>query len=48
MEPGDKIPLNGLVMTKGKARGLSMILKTGMEVAQDYNVFNCGHPRLQK
>ena len=25
-----------------------MILKTGMELAQDYTVFNCGHPRPHK
>ena len=48
MEPRDKISLNGLVITKGKARGLSMMLKTGMEVAQDCTVFSCGHPRPQK
>ena len=35
----DKIPLNGLGTTKGKAGGLSMMLKTGMEVAQYYTVF---------
>ena len=31
--PRDKIYLNGLVMTKGKSRGLSMMIKTGMEVS---------------
>ena len=48
LEPRDKISLNELVMTKCKARGLSMMLKTGMEVAQDYTVLNCGHPRPHK
>ena len=36
----DKSYLNGLNMTKGESGGVSMMLKTGMEVAQHYNVFN--------
>ena len=35
-------------MTKGKSEVLSMILQTGMEVAQDYTVFNYGNPIPQK
>ena len=42
--PRYKIFLNGLGMTKGKAGGLSMILKTGIEVAQYYTVSNYGTP----
>ena len=34
----DKISLNGLGMKKGKSIDASIILKTGMKVAQDYNV----------
>ena len=41
----DKIYLNGLGMKKGKSGGASMILKTGIEVAQDYTVLNYGPPR---
>ena len=44
----DKFPLNGLCMTKGGYGGVSMILKTGMEVSQDYIVFNYGPPRPHK
>ena len=40
--PREKISLNGLVITKGKSIGLSMMLKTGLEVAQYYTVFNYG------
>ena len=37
---GYKISLNGLGMTKVKSGGVSMMLKTGTEVAQDYTFFN--------
>ena len=40
IEPRNKISLNGLGMTKVKTGGLSMILKTGLEAVQYYNVFN--------
>ena len=43
--PIDKISLNGLGMIKGKSRGASMMLKTGMEVDQYYIVFDYGPPR---
>ena len=33
--PREKISLNGLGITKVKTGGLSMMLKTGLEVAQD-------------
>ena len=46
--PRDKISLNGLGMKKGKAGGLSMMLKTGMEVDQDYTVFKYGPPSPQQ
>ena len=46
--PREKISLNGLGMTRGKSWGLSMMMKIGLEVDQDYNVFNYGPPRLQK
>ena len=46
--PRQKIPLDRLVMTKIKSGGLSMMLKTGLEVAQDYNVFSYGPPIKQK
>ena len=36
----DKISLNGLWGTKGESGGVSMMLKIGMGVSQDYNVFN--------
>ena len=35
-------------MKKGKAGGLSMMPKTGMEVSHDYAVFNYGTPIPQK
>ena len=35
-------------MTKVKSGGAYMMLKTGMEVAQDYTVFNYGSPKSQK
>ena len=38
--PRDKISLNGLGMTKNKARGLSMMLKTRLNVAQDHTILN--------
>ena len=41
----DKSYRNGLNMTKGKSGGVSMMTKTGMEVAQDYAIFNYGPPR---
>ena len=46
--PRDKISLNGLGITKAKSGGLSMMPKTGTEVAQDYTVFNYGPPIPQK
>ena len=46
--PRDKISLNGLGIIKGKAGCLSMMLKTGLEVAQDYTVFSYGPQRPQK
>ena len=46
--PTDKISLNGLGMKKGKYGGLSMILKTVLEVDQDYSIFNYGPPIPQK
>ena len=46
--PRYKISLNGLVITKCKAGGLSMMLKTGLEVDQYYTVFNYGPPSPQK
>ena len=36
--------LNGLGMKKGEYGGVSMMLKTGMEVDQDYTIFNYGPP----
>ena len=44
----DKFYLNGLGMKKGESGGVSIMFKTGMEVAQYYTVFNCGPPRPQK
>ena len=35
-------------MKKGESRGVYMIMKTGMEVTQDYTVFRYGPPRPQK
>ena len=46
--PREKISLNGLGMKKVKSGGLSMILKTGLEVDQDYTIFNYGPPIPQK
>ena len=46
--PGDNISLNGPVMIKLKAIGLSIMLRTVMEVDQDYTVFNYGTPSPQK
>ena len=46
--PGDNISLNGPVMIKLKAIGLSIMLRTVMEVDQDYTVFNYGPPSPQK
>ena len=40
----EKIYLNGLGMTKGESGGIYMMMKTGMEVSQYYNVFNYGPP----
>ena len=36
--------LNGSGITKGKSGGVSMMLKTGMEVAQYYTILNYGPP----
>ena len=36
----EKVSLNGLGMKKGQFEGVSMMLKTGMKVAQDYTVFD--------
>ena len=44
----NKIFSNGLGATKGQSGDVSMMLKTGMEVAQGYTVFNYGRPRAQK
>ena len=44
----DKMSLDGLVMTKFKSGGTSMMLKTVMEVAQDYTVFDYSPPRPQR
>ena len=41
--PREKIYLNGLGITKGKSGGLFMMMETGLEVAQDYTVFNLSH-----
>ena len=40
----DKFSLNCLGMEKGKSGGLFMVLKTVMEVAQDYTFLNCVSP----
>ena len=40
----DKISINGLGMKKSKSGGVYIILKTGIEVAQDYTVFDYGSP----
>ena len=44
----DNISLNGLGKKIGKYIGASMVLKTGLEVAQDYNVFSYRPPIKQK
>ena len=44
----DKIFLHGLGTTKVKASGLSMMLKTGLELSKYYNIFNYGPPIPQK
>ena len=44
----DKISLNGLGMKKVKSGYVSMMLKTGMEVAQYYTVFNYVPPIPQE
>ena len=44
IKPREKISFNGLGITKGKYGGLPMRLKTGLEVAQDYTVFNYRPP----
>ena len=46
--PREKISLNGLGIKKGKARGLSMILKIGLELPQYYTVSNYRPPIPQK
>ena len=46
--PRYKFSLNGLVITKGKYVGASMMLETGVEVAQDHTVFKYGPPRPHK
>ena len=38
--PREEISLNGIGIIKGKAEGLSIMLKTGMQVSQHYTVFN--------
>ena len=48
MAPRDKISLNRLGMTKVKSGGLSMMLKTGMVVDQDYTFFKYGPPHPHK
>ena len=40
----DKTPIKLLGVTKGEYGGVVMILKVGMKVAQDYNVFNYRTP----
>ena len=44
----DKISLNGLGMTNGESGGVYTMLKTVLEVSQDYTVFNYITPRPQK
>ena len=44
----EKNYLNGLGMTKGESGGISIMLKTVIEVAQDYTVFNYRPPIPQK
>ena len=38
----DKNAFSGLGMTKHKSGRVSVMMKTGMEVSQDYTVFNYG------
>ena len=40
--PRDKISLNGLGITKDKSECAPMMMRTGVEVAQCYNVSNYG------
>ena len=40
----DKSDINGLGMKKVEYGGVSIMMKTGMEVAQYYTVFNYGPP----
>ena len=40
--------LNGLGIKKCESGGVYMMMKTGMEMTQYYNVFNYGPPRPQK
>ena len=44
----EKNYLNGLNMKKVESGGVSIILKTGTEVAQYYTIFNYGPPIPQK
>ena len=48
IKPRNKFSLNGLGMKKIKYRGVSIMLITGMKVAQCYTVFNHGIPRPHK
>ena len=43
----DKTPLKGLGLKKGEYRGVAMMLKTGMKMAQYYAVFKYGPLRSQ-
>ena len=45
---GDNFFLVGLGVTKGEYGGLSMMLKHGMEVVQDYNVLKYRPTRPHK
>ena len=38
--PREKFYLNGLGTIKGEYGGVSMVMKTGMEVSQCYTIFN--------
>ena len=44
----DKISFNGLGVIKGRSISVSLMLKTGMELAEYCTVFNYGLPGLQK
>ena len=46
--PRYNISLNGLGIKKGKSGGLSLMLKTGMEVSQYYTIFNYVPPSPHK